>query len=110
MPSPPAVEPGSLTIQIDNRDASAYQIAWGEDLSRRSWAIEPQAIGRVEVGRAGAGTLLLTRECNFSGTWEIGPGSYRLVIEGGAATLVESLSLVPAPSLQEVEPCPHQGP
>lgn len=110
MPSPPAVEPASLTLQIDNRDASAYQIAWGEDLSRRSWAIKPQAIGRVEVGRGGAGTLLLTRECNYIGTWEIGPGSYRISISDGAATLVESLSLVPARSLQEVEPCPHQGP
>lgn len=120
--APPSVRPApteteshvsatELVVEIVNRDDVEYQIAWAPDGDRVAWTVEPDSVAHLEVATDQAGGLLLTRECNFIGTWEgIEPGSYRIVVEIGVATLTPVAAIGASPKVVATEPCPYQGP
>ncbi len=106
----PSTSTGRLLVELRNHDAATYQIAWAQELDRIAWSARPASLGHFVVASTGAGTLLVTSACNFNGSWEIGPGSYRVVIEDGIATLASVPSIASSVELVLAEPCPHQGP
>jgi hypothetical protein len=116
-PAPTLPEPQSetpltqaqLLVDVRNRDSVTFQIAWAEDLDRLTWAVDGASFAHLEVTSTRGGTLL-TQDCNFAGTWEIGPGSYSIVIDGGTATLTPVEAIGSSVGLAPTEPCPHQGP
>ena len=101
---------GMLHVEVRNHDAVAYRIAWAQELDRIAWSVDPASFGHFVLASTEVGTLLLTAACNFNGTWEIGPGSYRVVIEDGIATIASVPSIGSSVGLVPAEPCPHQGP
>lgn len=99
-----------LSVEIRNRDTVRYQIAWAQDVDRIAWVVEPASFGHIEVASAQDGTLLLTDDCNFVGTWEVGPGSYTIAVDDGVATLEPIAAIGSSVLLAAGEPCPNEGP
>jgi hypothetical protein len=101
---------GRLTVEVRNRDLVRYHIAWAQALDRLEWSVEPASFGHFVVESTPEGSLLLTNECGFTGSWDVVPGSYSIAINEGIATLTAVASIGSSVELEQTEPCPFQGP